>query len=86
MIIKFLNKNNDWHRFNGPALFDITGYILYSKNNKPHREDGPSIIYPNGEKYYFLNDKEYSEKEYNYKIKKRINLNRNINDKINIFK
>lgn len=77
MIIKFLNKNDNWHRLNGPALFDITGYILYCKNNIPHRTDGPAIFYSNDEFYYFLNGKEYSKNEYNYKIKK-INLNINV--------
>ena len=34
-----------------------------------HREDGPAVEYSDGFKAWYLNDEEYSEEDYNDKIK-----------------
>ena len=38
-------------------------------NGKRHREDGPAIEYGDGSKCWYLNDVEFTEEEYNNKMK-----------------
>ena len=40
-------------------------------NGKRHREDGPAVEWNNGDKSWFLNGVEYTEQEYNLKIRNR---------------
>jgi len=49
----WVNKNNLFHRLNGPAIFyKDNSWILWYKNGYPHRENGPAI-YLKDESYRF---------------------------------
>jgi len=53
-------------------FYEINGYKSWYLNGKRHREDGPACECPDGSKSWFLNDQEYSEKEFNERIKNEI--------------
>lgn len=60
--LEFKNKNNIWHKKNGPAFIVSNGYIVYYYNGEWHREDGPAVIQSDGKISYWLNDKHYTKK------------------------
>ena len=46
------------------------GTKFWYLNGKRHREDGPAVEYADGTKYWYLNGKEFTEKEFNERMKK----------------
>jgi len=49
----------------------VNGTKYWLLNGKYHRTDGPAVERSDGAtKFWYLNDKEYSEKEFNEKVKK----------------
>ena len=63
------NDKGQDHRVDGPAVVYSNGDTYWHLNGQYHREDGPAIVYSDGTKSWYLNDVEYSEEEYNAKIK-----------------
>jgi len=61
--------NGKLHREDGPAIIDPDGTRLWCRNGKTHREDGPAVIRADGTQFWYLNDEEYTEKEFNKKMK-----------------
>ncbi len=66
--IIFINKNNHYHRENGPAIIYADGFKFWYQNGLCHRKNGPAIVYSNGYKAWYINDSYYTEKEYYIKI------------------
>ena len=58
------------HRKDGPAVEWPDGSKYWYKNGFFHREDGPAIENSSGYRAWFINGKEFSEFEFNKKIKK----------------
>ena len=73
--IEYANGGERWymngqlHREDGPAIEYANGGERWYMNGQLHREDGPAIEYTNGSKRWFLNDIEYTEAEFNAKMK-----------------
>ena len=69
--------NDRLHREDGPAVEYLNGDKWCYLNGKYHREDGPAIEWADGDKEWRLNGIEYSEEEFNKKMKpsKKININ-----------
>lgn len=63
------------HRTDGPAVEGFDGYKCWWVRDKRHRIDGPARIWPNGDKRWYLDDVEYSEEEYNEKVKEYGTIN-----------
>ena len=61
--------NGELHREDGPAIEYAGGDKLWFLNDELHREDGPAVEYVNGYKEWYLYGIEYSEEEFNKKIK-----------------
>ena len=61
--------NNKCHREDGPAIDHSNGTTYWYLNGQRHRENGPACEKANGYKRYYLKDVEFSEEEYNAKIK-----------------
>jgi hypothetical protein len=57
------------HREDGPAIEWTSGYKAWWINGRRHREDGPAVEYSNGNKEWCLDDVQYTEKDFNNKIK-----------------
>jgi len=56
---------------------DEESKIIYANGNKSwylnrelHRTDGPAVERSDGKKYWYLNDQDYSEENFNEKVKK----------------
>lgn len=60
--------NGARHRENGHA-FERDGVKEWWVNGKLHREDGSAVEYSNGNKEWWLNGKEYTEEEFNKRVK-----------------
>jgi hypothetical protein len=58
-------KMKIFHREDGPAVEDVTGYKSWFINGKYHREDGPAVEYADGSKSWYINDKRFTEEEFN---------------------
>ena len=69
--------NGKYHREDGPAREWNDGGESWYLNGKRHREDGPAIEWADGDKWWYLNGIEYSESQFNKKMKpsKKININ-----------
>ena len=63
------NNKGKLHREDGPAWEYVNGTKEWLLNGQRHRENGPAFEEANGYKRYYLNDEEYTEKDYNAKIK-----------------
>ena len=74
--IKYDNGSKIWflngkcHRTDGPAIECSYGNKSWFLNRKCHRTDGPAIECSSGDKFWYLNGIQYSEKEFNEKVKK----------------
>ena len=68
--ISWYNSKGQLHRENGPAVEFSNGSKEWFHNGKLHREDGPAVEYTNGNKYWYLNNVQYTESEFNAKMKK----------------
>jgi len=66
---RWYNENGKLHREDGPAIEFVDGYKEWCLNGKLHREDGPAVEKSNGTKYWYLNGVNYSEQEFNEKMK-----------------
>ncbi len=66
--IIFINKNNQFHRVDGPAVIHVNGTKSWYQNGKRHRENRPAIINSDGRKTWFINNKQYTEGDYYIKI------------------
>jgi hypothetical protein len=66
---KYWYQNGKRHRIDGPAIEYADGDKIWYQNGKYHRLDGPAIEYADGEKYWYIEGKEYTEEEYNKKVK-----------------
>ena len=55
----WFNKNNKYHRKNGPATEYANGGKEWYINGQRHHEDGPAIEYSNGLKEWWLNNKRH---------------------------
>ena len=69
---KFWKLNDKLHRTDGPAMEWADGDKEWFLNGNRHRADGPAIEYSNGSKYWWLHGKEYSEEDFNEKVKNEI--------------
>lgn len=66
--------NGQLHRVGGPACEYADGQKSWYISGRLHRLDGPAIEYPNGKESWYIDGIQYSEEEYNGKIK---SLNKN---------
>ena len=62
-------QNGELHRTDGPAYEGANGTKYWYQHNKLHRTDGPAVEYPDGSKHWYQNGVEYTEDEFNKKIK-----------------
>ena len=53
--IEYYNKDQEYHREDGPAIEEKSGFKSWWLNGKRHREDGPAIEFPDGTKSWYLN-------------------------------
>ncbi len=65
----YINEKGQLHREDGPAVENIHNRKEWCKHGKWHREDGPAVEYPNGDKYWYLNGVQYTQTEFNVKMK-----------------
>ena len=61
--------NGKLNRVDGPAIEWSDGSKEWFLNGKRHRVDGPAVECINGYREWWLNGVEYTEEEYNEKIK-----------------
>jgi len=62
--------NGNLHRENNkPAVILVSGHKEWLVNGKLHRTNGAAIEYFNGEKEWYLEGVQYSEEEFNEKMK-----------------
>jgi hypothetical protein len=61
---RWYNEKGEFHREDGPAVEDISGWKEWRINDKRHRLDGPAIELTNGEKKWFIDGEQYSEKQF----------------------
>ena len=54
-------KMKIFHREDGPAVEDVTGYKSFLINGMRHREDGPAVEWENGDKEWWINNKLHRE-------------------------
>jgi hypothetical protein len=57
------NKNNQFHRIDGPAVEYSDGDKVWYQNDKLHRIDGPAIEYNDGKKYWYKNGIRFENKD-----------------------
>lgn len=61
----YYDKNNKYHRIDGPAIEYIggryKGHKVWYIHGSCHRENGPAIEWYTGDKYWYLNDKKHRE-------------------------
>ena len=62
-------QNDKRHRLDGPAEEWANGSKFWCQNGKRHRLDGPAIEWANGSKEYWIDGIQYSEDEFNQKVK-----------------
>jgi len=60
-IIRYKNKDNKYHREDGPAYEGSDGTKSWWLNGKRHREDGPAYEGSNGTKSWWLNGERHRE-------------------------
>jgi hypothetical protein len=78
--VEYADGSNEWyingkrHREGGPAVEYADGFKEWYKHGKLHREDGPAVIFSNGTKVWCLEDVDYTETEFNEKMKPVIEL------------
>ena len=61
--------NDKFHRLGGPAIEWSDGNKEWWVNGKLHREDGPAVEYVSGTKEWYIEGKEYTETQFNKKVK-----------------
>jgi hypothetical protein len=61
--------NGKLHREDGPAVEHSNGNKCWYIDDRLHRADGPAIEWVNGYKEWWLEGIEYTEEEFNNKIK-----------------
>jgi len=59
--VYYYNKENQFHRTDGPAVEYADGRKQWRINDKLHRENGPAVEYPGGSKWWYINDKRHRE-------------------------
>ena len=64
--------NGKVHREDGPAHISHTGCSSWFLNGRRHRTDGPAITWEDGSREWFVNNRNYSEYEFNEKIKQLV--------------
>lgn len=69
---KYWYQNGQLHRIDGPAICYNDGTEIWYKNGLLHRLDGPATIWADGTKEWWINDKQYTEKQFNEKVKEII--------------
>ena len=62
------NKEDRYHREDGPAIESTDGSKSWYLNGLIHREDGPALDYSSGYKAWYLKGKKYTEEEFNQKM------------------
>jgi len=73
--VRVYSDHTEWclngvlHRENGPAIEFSTGSKFWYKEGKRHRVNGPAIEFVDGEKRWYIEDQEYTEEEFNKKIR-----------------
>jgi len=76
LYIEYKNKNNQWHRKNGPARIWGDDSEEWYYNGRCHRLDGPAISYFAGQdKEWYYNDEKihcHSQEEFERLIKLRL--------------
>ena len=63
-------QNGKLHRLDGPACEWVNGSKFWYQNDKLHRLDGPAVERSNGDKEWYIEGKQYSEQEFNQRVKK----------------
>ena len=71
---EWLNKENENHRLDGPAVKYSNGTKLWYQNGLLHRIDGPAVELIDGGKQWWIEGKEYSEEEFHKKLNPTIEL------------
>jgi hypothetical protein len=66
---RYWYKNNQLHRDRGPAIERSNGAKWWYVKGKRHRLDGPAVEYNDGSKEWWVNDKQYTEREFNTRIR-----------------
>ena len=66
---RWYNAKDEYHRVGGPAIECADGGKEWYLEGKLHRSDGPAVVYIYGHRHWYLEGKEYTEAEYNKKIK-----------------
>ncbi len=64
------NKEEQFHRLNGPAEEHSDGYKAYWINDKLHNLEGPAVIYPSGEVVYYIEGKRYNKKDWEKEVQR----------------
>ena len=64
-------KDGKLHNDDGPARVWDGGQREWYKRGKLHNEDGPAVIDADGTKWWYIDGTNYSEEEFNKKIKER---------------
>ena len=65
----YYNSANQLHREGGPAITGTNGDQWWYLNNLLHRVDGPAIIFDDGDKRWYINGEEFTEAEFNQRVK-----------------
>ena len=58
--VRYFNKNNKFHRKDGPAVIYSNGTQMWFKNGKLHRKNEPAIIWASGDKSWYMNGKKHN--------------------------
>ena len=66
-------QNGKLHRLDGPACEYSDGSKWWYQNGKRHRLDGPAFEGSNGSKAWWIEGKQYTEQDFNQKVKELTN-------------
>ena len=66
---KYWFQNGQYHCEHGPAFEYANGDKCWYQNGKPHRLDGPAAEYVDGDKHWYIEGKQYTQAEFNKKVK-----------------
>lgn len=47
-------RSYKYHRYDGPAIIEKSGWVRWYQFGVQHRDDGPAVISPDGRTYWYL--------------------------------
>ena len=59
--VYYVDENNLFHRYDGPAVIYDNGSVHYYKHGDLHREDGPAVILDSGRQEWYRDGKLHRE-------------------------